>query len=74
MAGDVFVDSGIVSDRYLTYCNNIISTAATALPAKVITIKLCDLLPNTFFSINKNIYSSSILYLRFETNTINNIY
>ena len=32
-----------------------------------------DLCPLSFFSININIYSSSVLYLRLETNSINNI-
>jgi hypothetical protein len=37
------------------------------------SIKLCDLCPQSFFSINRNIYSSTVLYLRLETNILNNI-
>ncbi len=71
---DFFVDSGVVSDKLLTYDVSLIGTAVnTVIASKVYNIKLCDLIPNSFFSINKNIYSSSVLYLRLETNTISNI-
>jgi len=74
VSGDYFFDSGSVSDRFITYCTSEeATTAASILKGRVITIKLCDLCPNSFFSINKNIYSSNILYLRLETNQLNNI-
>jgi hypothetical protein len=58
------MDSGINSDRLITYsASEDAANATEALPARVITIKLCDLCPNSFFSINRNIYISSILYL-----------
>jgi hypothetical protein len=69
---DAFIDSGVISDRLVSY-NNYLgnSTAATVIPQRVINIKLCDLIPNSFFSINKNIYISNVLYLRLETNVSN---
>jgi len=74
VTGDYFLDSGSKSDRFITYCvTEEALTAAAALKGRVITIKLCDLCPNSFFSINRNIYSSSVLYLRLETNQLNNI-
>jgi hypothetical protein len=72
--GDYFLDSGSLTDRFITYCVSEDTTAQTlALKGRTITIKLCDMCPNSFFSINRNIYSSSILYLRLETNQLNNI-
>jgi hypothetical protein len=74
LTSDYFVDSDVVSDKLLTYDVSLIGTAEnTVIAPKVYNIKLCDLIPNSFFSINKNIYSSSVLYLRLETNTISNI-
>lgn len=73
--GDWYIDSGTNADRYNSYQNYeySLSSATSFIASKVITIKLCDLCPMSFFSINKNIYSSSVLYLRLETNSINNI-
>jgi hypothetical protein len=74
LTSDYFVDSGVVSDRLLTYDVNLLApSTGTVIPKKTYTIKLCDLISNSFFSINRNIYSSSILYLRLETNTLSNI-
>jgi hypothetical protein len=74
VTGDYFLDSGSKADRFITYCvTEEALTAAAILKGRVITIKLCDLCPNSFFSINRNIYSSSVLYLRLETNQLNNI-
>jgi hypothetical protein len=74
LTSDYFVDSNVISDKLLTYDVSLIGTAVnTVMAPKVYNIKLCDLIPNSFFSINKNIYSSSVLYLRLETNTISNI-
>lgn len=74
ISGDYFYDSGSTSDRFITYCTSEDATAeTTALKGRVISIKLCDLCPQSFFSINRNIYSSTILYLRLETNQLNNI-
>lgn len=42
------------------------SIAGEALPAKNINISLSDLLPDSFFGINKEIYTSSNLYLRIQ--------
>jgi hypothetical protein len=71
LTSDYFVDSNVNSDRILTYDVSLIGSAVnTVLPTKTYNIKLCDLIPNSFFSINKNIYSSSVLYLRLETNTL----
>lgn len=71
---DYFVDSGVVSDRLLTYDVNLLApSTGTVIPKKSYNIKLCDLIPNSFFSINRNIYSSSVLYLRLETNVLSNI-
>jgi hypothetical protein len=74
LVNDYFNDSGVLSDRLLTYDVNLVATASgTAIAKKTYTIKMCDLIPNSFFSINRNIYSSSVLYLRLETNTLSNI-
>jgi hypothetical protein len=74
VTGDFFYDSGVPSDRFITYCTVEEAAGATlALKGRTISIKLCDLCPNSFFSINRNIYSSSVLYLRLETNQLNNI-
>lgn len=73
LTSDYFVDSNVVSDKLLTYDVSLVGTVDTVISPKSYNIKLCDLIPNSFFSINKNIYSSSVLYLRLETNTIANI-
>ena len=70
---DYFYDSAISSDRYLTYSNYEYGLVDGILGSRTINIKLCDLVPMSFFSINKNIYSSSVLYLRLETNILGNI-
>ena len=70
---DYYLDSDIIADRLVGYANYESSISATVIPARTINIKLCDLCPQSFFCINKNIYSSTILYLRLETNSINNI-
>lgn len=72
VAGDYFLDSGANSDRFITYCVTEEGPVNDVLKGRTITIKLCDLAPNSFFSINKNIYSSNVLYLRLETNLLNN--
>ena len=74
LTSDYFIDSNVISDRLLTYDVSLIAgTVNTVLPTKTYNIKLCDLIPNSFFSINRNIYSSSVLYLRLETNTLSQI-
>lgn len=73
LTSDYFYDSGSASDRFLTYSNYEVGAISGVLPSKVVNIKLCDLIPMSFFSINKNIYSSSVLYLRLETNNLSNI-
>ena len=73
LTGDYFMDSGTSSDRFLTYSNYETGSIASSLTGRTINIKLCDLIPMSFFSINKNIYSSSVLYLRLETNVLSNI-
>ena len=73
LTSDYFYDSGTSSDRFLTYSNYEVGSVSSILASKVINIKLCDLIPMSFFSINKNIYSSSVLYLRLETNNLSNI-
>lgn len=70
---DYFYDSAVASDRFLTYSNYEYGALDGVLASRTINIKLCDLIPMSFFSINKNIYSSSILYLRLETNILSNI-
>jgi hypothetical protein len=73
LESDYFVDSNVRSNRILTYGVSVIAPNAagfTDVFVKTYNIKLCDLIPNSFFSINRNIYSSSVLYLRLETNTL----
>lgn len=76
-SGDRFIESGVVSDTLNTYANyeygplGAANPNQTVMPEKNFVIKLCDLAPMcSFFSINRNIYSSSVLYLRLETNEI----
>lgn len=73
ITSDYFYDSAVFSDRILTYSNYEYGAVGVKLPSRTINIKLCDLIPMSFFSINKNIYSSSVLYLRLETNILSNI-
>jgi len=42
------------------------SSVSAALPAKNINISLSDLIPDSFFGINKEIYTASNLYLRIQ--------
>ena len=73
LTSDYFYDSGTNSDRLLTYANYEVGSPAGVLNGRTLTYKLCDLCPMSFFSINKNIYTSSVLYLRLETNVLSNI-
>lgn len=73
--GDRFIESGAISDTLNTYANYeygpLGTGGGTVMPEKNFVIKLCDLAPmSSFFTINRNIYSSSVLYLRLETNEI----
>jgi hypothetical protein len=73
LTGDWFIESGTTADRFNSYQAFEMGPSNAVGLAKVINIKMADLCPGSFWSINRNIYSSSILYLRLETNNIKNI-